>query len=146
MVVCLVIDEAHKAQGSYSYCIAVRAIAASSRHFRVLALSATPGSDLPSIQNVLCFYYIFYCVSFVFLLCLLCFYCIFYCVSPLRVTHSPPQVISNLLISKIEMRTDEELAQYSHGRDVEVIRIPLSPLLRTVRCVHWMDGSHHHVV
>jgi len=63
-IVCLVVDEAHRALGNYAYCSVVKAvpkcpylstpfypltwkvinqIAAATRHFRVLALSATPG-------------------------------------------------------------------------------------------------------
>ena len=45
------------------------------------------------------------------------------------------KVISNLLISKIEMRTEDDLAKYSHGKEVEVIEIPPSPILNCVRFV-----------
>uniref|UniRef100_S4REK3 Helicase ATP-binding domain-containing protein n=1 Tax=Petromyzon marinus TaxID=7757 RepID=S4REK3_PETMA len=44
-VKCLVVDEAHKAMGNYSYCQVVKQLVGYSRQFRVLALSATPGSD-----------------------------------------------------------------------------------------------------
>jgi ERCC4-related helicase len=43
------------------------------------------------------------------------------------------QVISNLLISKIEMRTEDDLSKYSHGKEVEVMEIPPSPILKSVR-------------
>ncbi|XP_025775097.1 Fanconi anemia group M protein [Puma concolor] len=43
---CLVIDEAHKALGNYAYCQVVRELVKYTDHFRILALSATPGSDI----------------------------------------------------------------------------------------------------
>ncbi len=48
-IVCMVVDEAHKALGDYPCCIAVRNIASATRHFRVLALSATPGGNTTNI-------------------------------------------------------------------------------------------------
>lgn len=51
-IVCLVVDEAHKATDNYAYTTAVGEISAVSDRFRVLALSATPGSDARRIQNV----------------------------------------------------------------------------------------------
>lgn len=45
-VKCLVIDEAHKALGSYSYCQVVQEIVKYNNQFRILALSATPGTDM----------------------------------------------------------------------------------------------------
>ena len=52
-VVCIVVDEAHKAKGNFAYVTVVRDIAAATKHFRVLALSATPGSDNTSIKEVI---------------------------------------------------------------------------------------------
>ena len=51
-VVCLVVDEAHKATGCHSYVIAVRELYKLSGGFRVLALSATPGSNSATMQEV----------------------------------------------------------------------------------------------
>ncbi len=51
-IVCLVIDEAHKATDNYAYTTAVEEIGRVSDRFRILALSATPGSDIRKIQNV----------------------------------------------------------------------------------------------
>ena len=53
-IVCLVIDEAHRATGDYAYCKAVRKLTCDKSHhrFRILALSATPGKDLGAVQNV----------------------------------------------------------------------------------------------
>ena len=42
-IVCLVIDEAHRARGNHAYCQCVRELAAATRQHRILALSATPG-------------------------------------------------------------------------------------------------------
>ena len=68
-IVCIVLDEAHKARGDYAYVKVVDAIKNSSRPFhnpedptegggeralfRVLGLSATPGSDRKAINEVL---------------------------------------------------------------------------------------------
>jgi Fanconi anemia group M protein len=51
-IACLVIDEAHKATGNYAFVEVVRSIAKSHPHFRVLALTATPGSNLDNVQTV----------------------------------------------------------------------------------------------
>ena len=52
-IVCIVIDEAHKATDNYAYTAVVSAISQFSNNFRVLALSATPGTDQRKIQNVI---------------------------------------------------------------------------------------------
>ncbi|KAI8065035.1 hypothetical protein BDF21DRAFT_496641 [Thamnidium elegans] len=52
-VVCIVVDEAHKATGNYSYVQVIRKIAKKNKHFRVLALTATPGSNLDTVQTVI---------------------------------------------------------------------------------------------
>lgn len=83
----LVIDEAHKAHGDYAYCHVVRHIAKVNPYFRVMALTATPGADFASIQDV----------------------------------------ISNLLISKIELRTEDspDVKPYLHTRVVEEASVKL---------------------
>ena len=43
---CLVVDEAHKATGNYSYCTVVQELTKANAVYRILALSATPGSDI----------------------------------------------------------------------------------------------------
>jgi len=48
--VLLVVDEAHKATGNYAYVTLVREIMAQTSHFRVVALSARPGTDFVAIQ------------------------------------------------------------------------------------------------
>lgn len=47
----LIFDEAHKAQGNYAYCEVVRQVARHTKHFRVIGLSATPGSNATQIQS-----------------------------------------------------------------------------------------------
>ncbi|XP_058126964.1 Fanconi anemia group M protein homolog [Anopheles ziemanni] len=49
----IVIDEAHKAKGRYAYTEVVKMIAARNKHFRVLALSATPGRTLEDVAEVI---------------------------------------------------------------------------------------------
>lgn len=49
----LVVDEAHRAQGEYAYCQVVRELIRSQTTFRVVALSATPGSDLQAVRMML---------------------------------------------------------------------------------------------
>ncbi|KAM6273569.1 Fanconi anemia group M protein [Porphyrio hochstetteri] len=50
---CLVIDEAHKALGNHAYCQVVRELSKYTNRFRILALSATPGSDTKAVQQVI---------------------------------------------------------------------------------------------
>ncbi|XP_067410812.1 Fanconi anemia group M protein isoform X2 [Emydura macquarii macquarii] len=50
---CLVIDEAHKALGNYAYCQVVKELSKYTHEFRILALSATPGSDTKALQEVI---------------------------------------------------------------------------------------------
>ncbi|XP_042638155.1 Fanconi anemia group M protein [Orycteropus afer afer] len=92
---CLVIDEAHKALGNYAYCQVVRELTKYTNHFRILALSATPGSDIKAVQ----------------------------------------QVITNLLIGKIELRSEDspDILPYSHERRVEKLVVPLGEELRAIQ-------------
>ncbi|KAJ9648388.1 3'-5' DNA helicase [Coniosporium tulheliwenetii] len=52
-IVLLVVDEAHRATGAYSYVEVVKFIRRFNESFRVLALTATPGSDVESVQKVI---------------------------------------------------------------------------------------------
>jgi len=92
---CLVIDEAHKALGNHSYCQVVRELVQVTTQFRIVALSATPGSDIKSVQ----------------------------------------QVMTNLLISHIELRTDDspDIREYTHERRVEKVVVPLGDDLASAR-------------
>ncbi|KAL4573319.1 hypothetical protein LXL04_020120 [Taraxacum kok-saghyz] len=52
-LVCLVLDEAHRASGDYAYCVAVRKLMAVPVQLRLLALTATPGSKYDKVQKVI---------------------------------------------------------------------------------------------
>ncbi|XP_028805744.1 DEAD-box ATP-dependent RNA helicase FANCM-like [Neltuma alba] len=52
-LVCLVIDEAHRAMGNYSYCEVVRELMAVPVQLRILALTATPGAKRQTVQQVI---------------------------------------------------------------------------------------------
>ncbi|KAG7466448.1 hypothetical protein MATL_G00164860 [Megalops atlanticus] len=90
-VKCVVIDEAHKAQGNHAYCQVIRELRSQTEQFRILALSATPGGDTAAVQ----------------------------------------QVISNLLISHIELRSEEspDIQAHSHQRSLEKAVVPLGDML-----------------
>ncbi|BEI90429.1 uncharacterized protein CcaverHIS019_0304990 [Cutaneotrichosporon cavernicola] len=51
-IVLAVFDEAHRASGSYAYTTILALITAQNPYFRVLALTATPGNDVPKVQGV----------------------------------------------------------------------------------------------
>ncbi|CAO3591922.1 unnamed protein product [Absidia cylindrospora] len=51
-VALLVVDEAHKATGNYAYTNVIEKLGRIHSHFRVLALSATPGSTVDKVQAV----------------------------------------------------------------------------------------------
>jgi len=50
--VLIVVDEAHRATGGYAYSVAIRDMMVLNPHFRVLALTATPGSTRDAVQVV----------------------------------------------------------------------------------------------
>ncbi|KAF2270731.1 P-loop containing nucleoside triphosphate hydrolase protein [Lojkania enalia] len=52
-IVLLVVDEAHRATGSYAYVEVVALMRRFNPSFRILALTATPGSDVESVQKVI---------------------------------------------------------------------------------------------
>ncbi|KAK4128232.1 P-loop containing nucleoside triphosphate hydrolase protein [Parathielavia appendiculata] len=52
-IVLLVIDEAHRATGDYAYVKAVEFIRRFSKSFRILALTATPGSTVEGVQEII---------------------------------------------------------------------------------------------
>lgn len=52
-LVCLVIDEAHKTSGRHAYAEVVKSIRKYNTSFRILALTATPGSTVEAVQNVI---------------------------------------------------------------------------------------------
>ncbi|KJE91912.1 fanconi anemia, variant [Capsaspora owczarzaki ATCC 30864] len=95
--VCVVVDEAHKALGDYAYCQVIRHMVRTNRRFRVLALSATPGSNMASVQSV----------------------------------------IQNLLISHVEVRTEQSLdvRTYICGRKTRAIIIQLGDVIANIRAM-----------
>lgn len=52
-IVLLVVDEAHRATGNYSYVKVVEFIRRFNKSFRILALTATPGSSVEAVQDVI---------------------------------------------------------------------------------------------
>ncbi|KAM5574913.1 DEAD-box ATP-dependent RNA helicase FANCM [Rosa sericea] len=52
-LVCLVIDEAHRALGNYASSVAVRELMAAQVPLRILALTATPGSKQQTVQQII---------------------------------------------------------------------------------------------
>ncbi|PQE10080.1 atp-dependent dna helicase mph1 protein [Rutstroemia sp. NJR-2017a BVV2] len=82
-IVLLIVDEAHRATGNYSYVKVVQFIRRFNKSFRVLALTATPGATVEAVQ----------------------------------------EVIDNLEIAKVEIRTEEsmDIRQYVHRRDIDEI-------------------------
>ncbi|CCE64726.1 hypothetical protein TPHA_0I02220 [Tetrapisispora phaffii CBS 4417] len=87
-IICLIIDEAHRATGSYAYCKLVQFIDRFNSSYRILALTATPGSEITNVQ----------------------------------------EVVNNLNISKIEIRTEEsmDIAKYMKKRYKEKIEVSLT--------------------
>ncbi|KAJ8667223.1 hypothetical protein QAD02_008885 [Eretmocerus hayati] len=53
LIKCIVLDEAHKALGKHSYCEIVRMLNQKTKFFRILALSATPGSKVDHVREVI---------------------------------------------------------------------------------------------
>ncbi|KAF8338299.1 P-loop containing nucleoside triphosphate hydrolase protein [Cantharellus anzutake] len=51
-IILIVVDEAHRATGDYAYCTAIRYMMVKNPHFRVLALTATPGSNAEAVQSI----------------------------------------------------------------------------------------------
>ena len=49
----VVVDEAHRAQGEYAYCLVARELHRAGAAARIVALSATPGTDIPAVKAVL---------------------------------------------------------------------------------------------
>ncbi|TLS29445.1 hypothetical protein PpBr36_00217 [Pyricularia pennisetigena] len=86
-IVLLVVDEAHRATGDYAYVKVIEFIRRFSKSFRVLALTATPGSTVEGVQDV----------------------------------------IDNLGVSHVEIRTEEsiDIRNYVHSREID--RIVLEP-------------------
>ncbi|CAK9294692.1 unnamed protein product [Gordionus sp. m RMFG-2023] len=91
LVKCLVVDEAHRALGNYAYCQVIQEMLKVNQEFRILALTATPGRDIKTIESVL----------------------------------------SNLLISHLEFRTEQclDVQPYTFAKTIHKIVVPLTPLM-----------------
>ena len=50
---CVVVDECHRAQGDYAYTTLLKQLRTAHRPFRVLVLSAIPGTDMEKVQKVI---------------------------------------------------------------------------------------------
>lgn len=87
-IICLVIDEAHRGTGSYAYTNVVKFIDRFNSSYRILALTATPGTTLEGVQ----------------------------------------EVVNNLNISKIELRTEEspDIVRYMKHKEVTKIQTGLT--------------------
>lgn len=88
------IDEAHRATGNYAYCEVIKLMILKDAVFRVLALSATPGSDTKSVQAV----------------------------------------VDNILIQKVEIRTEEsmDIQPFIFKRSIQEIILDPSPLMNEI--------------
>ncbi|CDS13138.1 hypothetical protein LRAMOSA05321 [Lichtheimia ramosa] len=51
-IACIVVDEAHKATGGYAYGEVITLISREQDQYRILALTATPGTNLQAVQTV----------------------------------------------------------------------------------------------
>ncbi|KAF9184788.1 hypothetical protein BGZ50_003449 [Haplosporangium sp. Z 11] len=51
-IVCLIVDEAHRATGRHAYSEVIRLLDPLNRDIRVMALTATPGTDIKAVQQV----------------------------------------------------------------------------------------------
>ncbi|TPX65811.1 hypothetical protein SpCBS45565_g04856 [Spizellomyces sp. 'palustris'] len=94
-VVLLVVDEAHRATGNHAYCEVVRELRLRNQRFRILALTATPGSDTKTVQ----------------------------------------QVVGNMLIARIEIRTEDSLdiKPFIYQRVLELVTVPLSDAITSLQ-------------
>lgn len=91
----LVVDEAHRATGKYAYTKVIEIVKTFNESFRVLALTATPGSSVEAVQ----------------------------------------EVMDNLHISKIEIRTEESLdiRPFVHRRNEEHVELEPSDELAMIQ-------------
>ena len=48
-IVCIVVDEAHRASGNYAYCNVIEYLEKENIGFRILSLSATPVSKIENL-------------------------------------------------------------------------------------------------
>ena len=130
-VKCLVIDEAHKAQGNHAYCQVVKELAKHSTNFRVLALSATPGGDIKVHVTVSTLLY----ATTVDALCDSSHECTSGFIDIHFLFQAVQNVISNLLISHVELRSEDsiDIQPYTHERKVQKVVVPLGQELTDIK-------------
>lgn len=89
LVVLVVIDEAHRAKGNYAYNNVVKYLNRFTNSYRILALTATPASDVDGVQ----------------------------------------EIVDNLQISKVEVRTEKsiDIFRYLKRKDVERFNVEQTP-------------------
>ncbi|VEU22830.1 DEKNAAC103906 [Brettanomyces naardenensis] len=51
-ICCIIVDEAHRARGNYAYCAVIEHLSKINTSVRILALTATPGADVESVQQI----------------------------------------------------------------------------------------------
>ncbi|KAB1210893.1 Fanconi anemia group M protein [Morella rubra] len=102
-LVCLVIDEAHRALGNYSYCVVVREVMAIPVQLRMLALTATPGFSDNKLDTLV----------------LIC--------SSSAKKQTIQHIIDNLRISTLEYRNEsnDDVSPYVHNRKIELIQVAM---------------------
>lgn len=113
----------------------IRQLGSQSLQFRILALSATPGGD----AKVTLIHFLHVSARFKY--------------SDLEITSPPPHltlslqsvqsVISNLLISHIELRSEEspDIQAHSHQRNVEKVVVPLGDVLSAYQARYLEVGT-----
>lgn len=100
-IVCLVIDEAHRARGSYAYTNVVQFILRFNTSFRVLALTATPAADIEGVQ----------------------------------------EVVTNLNISRIEIRTEESMDIVKYMKRKDTVRIHVGYTIDIENIIEWLGSA-----
>lgn len=117
-VTCVVVDEAHRASGDYSYCGVIRYMMSRNPHFRVLALTATPGARGEAVQEV---------------------------IDNLHVRDNQASRAAEgtadshrqvpLQIGRIEVRAEDsiDIRQYIHKKSFDLRALPLGPHLSALR-------------
>lgn len=94
-IVLLVIDEAHRAKGNYAYNNVVKFLNRFNPSFRILALTATPASDVEGVQ----------------------------------------EIVDNLCISKVEVRTEKSIDIFKYLKRKEIERITVGPSTEIVEAI-----------
>lgn len=97
-VVLLVIDEAHRAKGNYAYNNVVRFLDRFNKAYRILALTATPASDVEGVQ----------------------------------------EIVDNLLVSKIEVRTEKSIDIFKYLKRKVVDRVTVGQSEEIRQAIDWI--------